>query len=113
MNQQLWAGALLAPVAWAIGFEVSYALVPFACQSHGTWVLHLTWLVSFAFAALGALCAHRAWSAAGGGWPGEGRAPDSRNRFLGLFGLIFSGAMMLLIVAQWFPTLVLDPCTNG
>jgi hypothetical protein len=76
-------------------------------------VLHLTWLCSLAVAAFGALSAHRAWSAAGGGWPGEGSTPDSRHRFLGLFGLIFSGAMMLLIFAQWLPTLFLDPCTAG
>jgi hypothetical protein len=71
------------------------------------------WFISFGLAAFGALAARRAWNAAGGGWPGEGSTPDSRNRFIGLFGLMMSATMMLLILAQWFPTFVLDPCTIG
>jgi hypothetical protein len=33
-----------------------------------------------------------------------------RNGFLGMFGLLFSGILMISIAAQWVPVFLVDPC---
>jgi hypothetical protein len=113
MKRRLWIGNLLAPLAWVIAFELNYTLVPFACQSRQIWLLHVIFLVALAAAAIGAMTARTAWVATGRQMPGEGETPESRDRFLGMFGMVFSASMMLLIVAQWIPVLFLDPCIIG
>jgi hypothetical protein len=110
---QAWTGIGLAPVATAVSFQVRYMLVPFACQSGSGWSLHVVWLIATAVSAVGLLSAFRTWQRAGGGTPVEQEGPLNRNRFLGVLGIGFSAAMLLMLVFQLIPALVLDPCTIG
>ena len=110
---QAWTGIGLAPVATAVSFQLRYMLVPFACQSGSGWSLHLVWLIATAASVAGLLSAYRTWQNAGGGTPGEQDGPLNRNRFLGVLGLGFSAAMLLMMMFQLIPALVLDPCTIG
>jgi hypothetical protein len=107
------AGIVLAPAAWAISFQTKYMLVPFACQGGNSWLLHLISPIALAFAAMGLLGALRTWRLGGRGWPGNEHDSAARNRFLGMFGIIFTSGMMLLIVTQWIPVFFLDPCAHG
>lgn len=106
-----WTGILLAPVTWIVSFEFNYALVPFACQSRSTWPLHATSLVALAIAGLGLIAASYTWSATGKVALTDEADSLHRNGFLGMFGLLFSGILIVLIAAQWIPVFFVDPCS--
>jgi hypothetical protein len=106
----LWVGLLLAPVAFLINLEVAYALVPTACASRNGLPVHLVHLACLLLTLYGLLTAWRSWQAVGGTWPGEEGDPVARSRFMAGSGLLVSGMFVLVIVAQWIPSLVLDPC---
>jgi cytochrome c biogenesis factor len=106
----LWAGLLLAPVAFLLNLEAAYALVPTACSSHNELPVHLVHLACLLFAVYGLSTAWRSWNALGATWPSEEGDPLARSRFLAGTGLLVSAMFILVIVAQWIPTLVLDPC---
>jgi hypothetical protein len=107
------AGITLAPLAWIGSFLVKYMIVPFACQSGTVWFLHLISPAAFVIACLGLFAAYRTWQLGGGGWPGEEHDTAGRNRFLGVFGMLLGACMLLLIIAQWIPVFLLDPCIPG
>jgi hypothetical protein len=106
----LWVGLLLAPIAFLINLEVAYALVPTACASHHELPVHLVHLACFLLTLYGLLTARRCWKDTGATWPGEGGDPLARSRFLAGIGLLVSAMFVLVIVAQWIPSFVLDPC---
>jgi hypothetical protein len=104
----LWLAAVLAPAAWAVDLEASYALAARACGA-GPGHRVALWMVPLAavvVSALGALLAARGWtraeSPAVATWP-----PD---RFLAAGGLVTSAFFIFLIAAQAIPTLVLSAC---
>lgn len=105
-----WIGILLAPATWIVSFELNYALVPFACQSRSTWPLHSTSIVALVIAGVGLIAAGYTWSATGKVGLSDHADPVHRNGFLGMFGLLFSGILMVLISAQWIPVFFVDPC---
>jgi hypothetical protein len=106
----LWVGLLLAPIAFLINLEVSYALVPTACASRNKLPVHLVQLTCLLLTLYGLLTAWRCWKAAGATWPGEAGDPLARSRFMAGTGLLVSAMFVLVIVAQWIPIVVLDPC---
>ena len=106
----LWVGLLLAPFAFLINLEVAYALVPRACSSRSELPVHLVHLVCMLLTLYGLLTAWRCWKATGATWPGEEGDPLARSRFMAGTGLLVSAMFVLVIVAQWIPSLVLDPC---
>ncbi len=108
----LWAGVLLAPAAWIVHQQGSYYLVYWACRSGHMFVLHLWSAAMFLVAATGGYFAYRSWNRSGGGSPGEGGAAADRSRFLGLGGMIAGGLFALVILAQWTPMLLVDPCVR-
>jgi len=105
-----WIGILLAPVTWIVSFELNYALVPFACQSRSTWPLHSISIFALAIAGLGLIAAGYTWSATGKVALTDQADTVHRNGFLGMFGLLFSGILIVLIAAQWIPVFFVDPC---
>jgi hypothetical protein len=106
----LWVGLLLAPVAFLINLEVAYALVPTVCSSQNELPIHLVHLTCLLLTLYGLLTAWRCWSAAGAKWPGEEGDPLGRSRFMAGTGLLVSAMFALVIIAQWIPSFVLDPC---
>ena len=108
--RSLWTGLLLAPIAFLINLEVAYALVPTACSSHNELLVHLTHLVCLLLTLYGLLTARRAWRLTGNTWPGEEGDPLARSRFMAGTGMLVSAMFVLVIVAQWIPSFVLDPC---
>jgi hypothetical protein len=108
--QALWTGVLLPPIAFLINLEVAYALVPKACASKSTLVLHLVHAVCLGLVLLGGLTAWRCWRATGAVWPGEGGGPLARSRFMAGIGVLMSVFVALVIVADWIPSFMLNPC---
>jgi hypothetical protein len=106
----LWAGFLLAPTAFLLNLEVAYALVPTACSSQNRLLVHGVHLVCLLIALTGGFSALRLWRFRGETWPGEEGGPVSRSRFMAGVGLLLSAFFILVIVAQWIPSLVLHPC---
>jgi hypothetical protein len=106
----LWIGLLLPPVAFLIDLEVAYALVPTACSSGNPLPVHLVHLACLVLAGVGGLTAWRWWRLRGATWPGEEGDPLARSRFMAGLGLLLSGLILLVIVAMWIPSFLLDPC---
>ena len=106
----LWAGLLLAPAAFLLNLEVAYALVPTACSTGTRLLVHFVHLVCLLLAAAGALIAWRSWRSTGETWPGEAGGRLSRSRFMAGVGLLLSVFIVMVIVAQWIPSFVLNPC---
>jgi hypothetical protein len=106
----LWVGLLLAPVAFLVNLEVAYALVPTACASRHELPLHLVHFVCLLLTLFGLVTARRCWKATGATWPGEAGDPLSRSRFMAGMGLLGSALFVLVILAQWIPSFMLDPC---
>lgn len=97
------------PLAWMGRLLISLSLVPYACQSTGTWLLHLI-SVGFGLVAAAALTVSyrcrrelRVSSEAGG-------AGADRNRFLALLAVAVNGAALLAIVLEALAAVVIDPC---
>jgi hypothetical protein len=105
-EKRLLSGIFAGPIAFALVFELKYALVDYVCRNRAQW---LFWI----FFALGLLiCAY-------GAWQGARRAPlpvgahgvrPDRARFMSLGGLALSIAFAVFIVALMVPDLFLRPC---
>jgi hypothetical protein len=108
--RDLWVGLLLAPVAFLINLEVAYALVPTACSSGNELPVHLVHLACLLLTLCGLVTAWRSWKLTGATWPGEQGDPLARSRFMAGVGLLVSAMFVLVIVAQWIPSFILDPC---
>ena len=108
----LWGGLLLGPVAWISHQQVSYLLVYWACGSGGMFVFHVLTILLLLLAGLGVYLAWTAWRHSGPEWADEGGTVSDRSRFLALTGLLLNGLFSLVILAQWLPTLLVDPCVR-
>jgi hypothetical protein len=103
-----WAGVLLGPAAWALHLQVSYTLATFACEDVWRLTLHATFLVTLALALTGAYIGRANWRASRQAQP-EGLRLD-RSRFMAVAGIALSLFFAIVIVAQWIPTLFIEPC---
>jgi hypothetical protein len=97
-------------MAFLFNLEMSYALVPTACGSRNVLPVHLVHLVSLGMAVIGMLFALREWRRSGATWSDGEAGPLGRTRFLSGLGLLLGLQFGLVILAQWIPTLVLNPC---
>jgi hypothetical protein len=108
-----WCGIVVAPSVWAMCFQWSYALTGGICLAgERPWRIHLLYFLAALAVFGGWLAAYRVWTGAGRGMPGEQAGLEARNRFLGVFGMLFSGLVMILIAAQWAPVFLVDPCAR-
>jgi hypothetical protein len=108
--RMLWGGLLLAPIAFLANLEIAYALVPAACGSRTTLVLHVVNAASLLLALFGGLMAWRSWGMVGRVWPDGEAGPIGRSRFLASVGVLLTGICVLVILAQWTAVFLLDPC---
>jgi hypothetical protein len=106
----LWAGVLIAPVAWALQMQASYLLVQPACMSGRNTSLHLVTLVALLCALGGGFISWRCRERAGRAWPDDAGGPQPRSNFMATLGLLLSAMFFLVIVAQGLASFVLHPC---
>jgi hypothetical protein len=103
-----WAGVLLGPLGWALHLQVSYTLATFACDDPWRLSVHAMFVASLAIALAGAYIGWRNWQASQEAGP-EGNRLE-RSRFMAVSGIVLSAFFALVIVAQWIPTLFMEPC---
>ena len=106
----LWIGVLVPPAAFLFNLELAYALVPTACSARTVVLVHLVHLVSLAFTIFATVVALRAWRRSGASWPGGEGGRVSRTQFMSGMGILMGVMFALVIMAQWIPSFVLDPC---
>jgi|tagenome__1003787_1003787.scaffolds.fasta_scaffold18979646_2 hypothetical protein len=102
----LWAGAVAAPIAWAVQFLIIYALVPHVCKVGASKSLHIT---SATFIVLGILAGILSWWNLG---QKEHSFEEERESiiFMGRLGIMNSALFTLIMLAQVIPTFFIDPC---
>jgi hypothetical protein len=106
----LWAGVLAGPLATLTQLQANYALVLWACGAGRVWALHLVALLALVVTVAVGLLSWRNWRRAGGGWDDEGAGVVPRSRFMAIVGALISVLAALVVIAQWIPIFVHDPC---
>lgn len=97
------------PVWWALHLGAMYWLVPRACAWGTSLALHLVTVVVLgllARAMLSGVQLHRAAVEAAA----TGDPTATRDRFLAWTGLALTALFTFVVVAEWFPAVLLDPC---
>ena len=94
----LWNGIMAGPIAFAVVFELKYALIDYVCHNHAHW---LFWIL-FGLGLI--LCAHGAYEAR------RGMEPSPRAQFMSVAGIGLSISFAVFIVALMIPDLFLRPC---
>jgi hypothetical protein len=95
----LWSGILAGPFAFALVFEVKYALVDYICRNRAFWIPWAMLVVGLLICAFGAFEARR------GGAPATPRA-----HFMSIAGLALSIGFAIFIIALTIPHLFLGEC---
>jgi hypothetical protein len=107
----LYAGLLGAPLLWAIQFQLTYMLVPWACTHRNHWLLPLIHLVFFFLSIACGVLSWREWRRVGATPPqSQEEERVARTKFLGALGLMSVALFALLILAQTLTSFFLDPC---
>lgn len=106
----LGAGLFAGPLSFLLHLQLNYMLVPWACATRNSFVLHLVTLGALLLTASGATLAWRNWQETRREGPSSSGGVLPRSRFLAVLGLLLSALFLLIIMAQWLATLVLSPC---
>jgi len=106
----LWLGLLIAPLVFLLHLEVNYSLVTQLCQSAHKIAMHLVTLAAILVSATGGFIAWRNWREAGRKLPGEGGSIIEPSRLMSAVGVFISLLFIVILVAQWIPQFIFDPC---
>lgn len=107
----LWFGVLGGQAAWAVAVLLAYPTVAAVCDAGAStaWIHAVRWSALVVALAATAV-AHRCWRvgrSAGDDVPAESA---SRARFMGLGGVLLSGAGAFLLFVEDIATWVIHPC---
>ena len=105
----LWLSVVGPPLAAFAQQQLSYSLVSVACARRAPVLLHLPSLLMLAAIAAAAMYSWREWTRDDGSRK-AGNGELAANPFFALLGLTMSGISMVVLLAQWLPTLFLHPC---
>lgn len=96
-----WAGLVAGPLAWILDQQISYMLVPWACDAGRHLPIYLVSAATLLLAAGGAVIAARTWRRQnGGGWVG----------FIAPLGFLLSLLFCLVVLLDAFAKFYFDPC---
>ena len=107
---KLVAAFLLAPFAWLLDLQVSYATVKWACAADQRAVLFLLPLGSLGLIGFATWLSWSCWTRLRDGPAPEGARLQDRSHFLAVAGLAMSAVFGLLIVTSYAPRVLLSPC---
>jgi hypothetical protein len=106
---ELWAGVLLPPVAWALHLTLTYMLSAFACDPPWVFSFHVVSILALAMSLYGGWIGWRLWARVQDGPENEGGSVG-RSRFMAISAVALSALFALVILAQWFPSFIIEPC---
>lgn len=106
----LWYGFLGAPVIWFLQLGLLYIMVPIACATESSVMLHVVDLLALALILAAGWVAYTLWQRAGGGGDTKPANLETRSRFMSLIGMMASPLFALVLVAQWLGIIILGPC---
>jgi hypothetical protein len=106
----LIGGFLLAPFAWLLDLQVSYAMLKWACEHDRRDLVLLMPVGSLALIALGSGMSWSCWVKLRGAAEQEGGRMEDRSYFLALAGLAMNAVFALLILTSYAPRYFLSPC---
>jgi len=104
-----WLAVVGPPIAAFAQQQLAYYFVSPACTSRAPILLHVPTLVMLGLIAAATMYSRREWtrerdrSASDNGQVGSGR-------FFALLGLAMGSISIVLLLAQWLPTLFVSPC---
>jgi hypothetical protein len=107
---RLWAGFLVPTLAWILHHQTSYYLVYWACERDIVFIFHAVSVFWLLAAGAGIFVAWRAWHDAGADWADEGDRVVDRSRFFALGSILWGAFLLVVIISQWIPAFVVDPC---
>ena len=103
-----WASIVVAPLVFLANLSLAYALVPLACATQRSTLLHLSNGVALVLVLTATLLA---WHALRSPTPkGAPRETVARMTFLSHLGIWISALAALAVVLQWSAQWWLDPC---
>jgi hypothetical protein len=106
----LMGSLLLAPAAWFLDLQVSYAMVKWTCDEDRKALLLLVPAFSLGLVGIAGWMAWSSWlKLRNEAVPAGGRMED-RSYFLAIAGLGTSALFALLILSSLVPRIMLSPC---
>jgi hypothetical protein len=106
----IWWTMFAGPVGWATDLGFSYALAQHTCSTGHHYVLHVITVACAVIALSGFASGLTAYNELPEGAREEGARPLDRTHFQVLFGMVFSLAFTVVIVAEAVPRWILNPC---
>ena len=101
---------MAGPLAWACDLGFSYVLAQHSCSTGHRYVLHVITVVCGLGALSGLATGWMAYSTIPQEANEEGARPVDRTHFQVIFGLVFSVAFTVVIIAGAVPRWILSPC---
>jgi hypothetical protein len=104
-----WLAVVGPPVAAFAQQQLAYYFVSSACARRLPILLHLPAIVMLAFIAAAIMYSWREWTRERDRPAGDNGQVGSA-RFFALLGLAMGGISIVVLLAQWLPTLIVSPC---
>jgi hypothetical protein len=105
-----WIGVLAPPIAWLLNLEFGYSLAHAACHGSGMLPLHAATMAALAVAAVGGAVSLVVWRRSGSDWPADTVGPAERAKLFATLGLGGAAFFVMLILTQWIPAFIFNPC---
>ena len=106
----IWWSMFSGPFAWACDLGFSYVLEQHTCSTGHHYVLHVITVVCALIALTGLAAGIAAYKRVPEEASDEGVRPMDRTHFQVLFGMVFSIAFTMVIIAEAVPRWILHPC---
>ena len=106
-----WFGLLAPPIAWLLNLEFGFSLAHAACHGSGIGPVHLASVAALTIAALGGAAAVVTWRRSGSSWPDDAVGAVQRSRMMATLGLGNTAFFLMMILTQWIPAFIFNPCS--
>lgn len=106
----LWLLVVVGPIITAIQHEVNFILVRHACSAQRNVMLYGVTLLGIALTIASIIVGNNIRKRASETWPGEAEDLETRVTFIAILGMLSSVMSLHVMVAQFIPTIILDPC---
>ena len=107
---RLWSGILGPQLVFLLHLQAGYALAPLACRQGHSFSLHVASVIAIVLTLGLGMLSLTGWRRSGRHWPDSSASLSTRDRFLGLLGVMTTAIVVLTLIAQWIPVFLIEPC---